>query len=554
MYCMTAIAMNLLTTQPPRLVWSFLALGLILLAPPPYYYAPSFARAGTPAAAEYFSDQIVDHTSPTRSDKNRTWTQRYYTYDKHFQGPGSPIFVILGGEGAIEPSTGLLYPFVTEHLAKQFGAFVLQPEHRFYGASQPVDPDEIHKRRQQDVRPDPRVALLTYEQALWDAVRLLFWKRTELGCSADRFSQNSYCPVIAVGGSYPGFLAVMARLTLPHVFDMAYAASAPVRFYAQQVSTATAYYDRVAQVAERAVPGCAHAVRSTLGAVAAAFRHDDDDDDDSQSNYHSLPPDKVAAVGICPGSVPDYCRDTDIFLDELFMVVGYTFANLNMAYYPPSNQTRLHHACETFLSDDDDDDVNALERLRQFLIDSLADDDNDSCFHMNRQLPSGPHATISSGDWSGVGTGLSGESWDFQTCTLCVEAIGFNSTTSGMFPDRPWSLEWLTQHCQSRFGVTPQPYQLVERWHIDDLARSGATHILFTNGLNDGWSVSGIQHNLSETLVAINFPNGAHHSDLSGRGPSEEDTPDLKQGFVQVRTILATWLAQLPSNQQQGKG
>lgn len=270
-------------------------------------------------------------------------------------------------------------------------------------------------------------------------------------------------------------------------------------------------------------------------------RQADDDDDDGA-------PDKTA-IGACPGTVPDYCADSiDTFLDETFMMVAYSFANANMAYYPPSNQTRLHRACEIFSSTNDDDSSSPMKKLRTFLVESLAKK-KEECFDMRQQLPSGPNATITSGDWSGVGTGRSGESWDFQTCTLCVEAIGFDSSTS-MFPDRPWSLDWLTEHCRARFGVTPQPYAIRKRWHIDDMAKTGATRILFTNGLNDGWSVSGIQHNVSKTVVALNFPNGAHHSDLSGRGPTELDTEDIKQGFVQIRTILATWLGQLPGHQQ----
>ncbi len=60
-----------------------------------------------------------------------------------------------------------------------------------------------------------------------------------------------------------------------------------------------------------------------------------------------------------------------------------------------------------------------------------------------------------------------------------------------MFPPRPWSLEWLNAHCQARFSVSPQPVRLVEEWGFDDLVRVGASHIIFTNGLNDGWSSGG---------------------------------------------------------------
>lgn len=115
-----------------------------------------------------------------------------------------------------------------------------------------------------------------------------------------------------------------------------------------------------------------------------------------------------------------------------------------------------------------------------------------------------------------------------------------------MFPPRNWTLQWLTDHCRKRFGVTPNPKHLDEDWHINDLVNgANASKILFTNGLNDGWSVGGILSNLSDSLVVLNFENGAHHSDLSGQGPSDKDTDDVKQGFQKIQEILSTWIAEI---------
>lgn len=111
-----------------------------------------------------------------------------------------------------------------------------------------------------------------------------------------------------------------------------------------------------------------------------------------------------------------------------------------------------------------------------------------------------------------------------------------------MFPPRDWSQTWLDHHCYSRFGVTPQPLELVQRWKFDQLVETNVTRILFTNGLKDGWSVGAVKQNLSESLIALNFPNGAHHSDLSGRGPTEHDTDDIQQGFRDIIAILGSWL------------
>jgi hypothetical protein len=486
--------------------------------------------AGIPRPEQFFTEQLVDHLAQDerrRHDPNQYYSQRYYSYDKHFAGPGHPIFLILGGEGAVPPETGIFYPFVAETLAERFGAYVLEPEHRFYGKSQPLDGKN---RYFPDLGEDPRVNLFTPEQALRDAMKLLDYTRNQLECSADRNSP-SYCPIITVGGSYPGWLSAMARIMFPDIVDMAYAASAPMGFYAQQVDR-FAYYDHITNVAEGTVPGCAAAVQSALTDAEMQILASSSDDLGA------------ATVGICKGTVPAYIVENEdpnsSMVEELMMVIGYTFANDNMAEYPPSNNTRLYKECQTFTNSS----LSSTEKIKEFLVGRLnrhhIDDHDDTCWNMTSQMPSGPHATISSGDWSGVGTGENGESWDFQTCTLLVEAIGFSNDS--MFIPREWSMEWLTQHCQSRFGVTPQPFEVVDKWHFDDLVGANVTRILFTNGLKDGWSVSGVKTNLSDSLIALNFPNGAHHSDLSHLGPSTDDTDDIKEGYKKIKQILSEWL------------
>ena len=95
----------------------------------------------------------------------------------------------------------------------------------------------------------------------------------------------------------------------------------------------------------------------------------------------------------------------------------------------------------------------------------------------------------------------------------------------------------------ARFGVRPQPRALADAWGFDELGSAGLTsRIIFTNGINDGWSVGSIVKNISDSLVAINMPNGAHHSDLSHSPPSPDDTPDITAGRAQAAELLSTWL------------
>ena len=549
-----------------------------------------------PSNELYYHHQIVDHVNNNNNDSNNNnsknryhgeeWSQRYYIYDVEFQGPGHPIFLIFGGEGSIEPSTGILYPFITQYLAKEFGAFVLQPEHRFYGKSQPILKNQPQPPDDDDdsTTIDPRVTLFTSEQAIYDAMKLLTYIQThELNCSLDRNSKH-YCPVITVGGSYPGFLSAASRIAFSGKVDIAYAASAPMKFYSQQVQ-AEEYYNHITKVTEQTIKGCSYSIYLVLQHVYdyIVTMAEEDDNDYIDDNIADL----EEKLGICHGSIPKYILDClkknnnydddeeeninnndedrngyELLAQEIMMVVGYTFANDNMANYPPTNKTRLYQGCKTFMNCSHD----SFYRMKEFLVSRLPpfddnDDDNgnvvdnNSCWDMKLQLPSGNNATISSGDWSGVGTSHDGESWDFQTCTLLVEAIGFEKYPKSMFPQRLWTLDWLSKHCQSRFGtnVVPQPYKLVQHWKFteEELIVNNVTRILFTNGLNDGWSVGGIVTNLSDSLVALNFPNGAHHSDLTHIGPSEDhDTPDIKHGYVQIQSILSTWLNEIYALQQ----
>ena len=81
----------------------------------------------------FYDEQLVNHfpSEDTADEDAATWSNRYYKSINYFEGPGHPIFLVVGGEGALD--SGMLYPFVTKHLAPRFGAAVVQIEHRFYG-------------------------------------------------------------------------------------------------------------------------------------------------------------------------------------------------------------------------------------------------------------------------------------------------------------------------------------------------------------------------------------------------------------------------------------
>jgi hypothetical protein len=472
--------------------------------------------------SKLFRDQQVDHFD---SKDRRTWSHPYFVSDDYFYGPGSPIFVILGGEG---PISRILYPFVTKKLAHEFGAYVLQTEHRFYGASQPVG----NNPTTQDM-----MKLFTPEQAIEDYIRIIQSVQLDLGCSLNRGSPH-YCPIVTVGASYPGFLSAIMRLNYGHVIDIAYAASAPMLLNAHRPdANYNAYFDHVSNVAENAWPGCRQGTKQTLKELYHAIL---------QSNVKNM----SHKLDICYDRIPQYMKSSiRVFATELMQLVVSISADANMEYYPPNDDTLLVKLCKIFT---DDSAHSAPQRYSNFLL-ALQDTDDyrgailpgddvpTDCFDLQTQLPDGRNATISSADWSGAGWSRTGTRWEFQVCKDLVIKTGFAGPRSMFYPPRAWTLEWLTQHCQSRFGsrLVPEPGRLNELWNFDNL--DGSSRILFTNGIQDGWITGSYTESASDRIVVMNFANGSHHSDLTHEWPGD-DTDDIIEGHGRIVALLRTWL------------
>jgi len=259
-------------------------------------------------------------------------------------------------------------------------------------------------------------------------------------------------------------------------------------------------------------------------------------------------------------------EDKGKLADDLGFLAMQTFANLNMANYPPDNTTGLHLACQRFAAAAEQGSEALLDAMRTLLLTQTqvavlggrgalvteARYRGAPCFDLGRQRPAGGSATARCGDWSGCGTGRDGEMWDYQTCTFEVEHIGFG-TPSQMFPARPWTYEWMTEHCGRRFGVAPQPRALADLWGFDlENLRSQTSRIVFTNGLNDGWSVGSVLESPApeKDLIAINLPNGAHHSELSHRDGSAIDTDDVKEAKLRITQLLRQWLQESRTNSE----
>ena len=70
-----------------------------------------------------------------------------------------------------------------------------------------------------------------------------------------------------------------------------------------------------------------------------------------------------------------------------------------------------------------------------------------------------------------------------------------------------------------------------------------------SNGLLDPWHVGGVLESLSESLVAVVIPNGAHHIDMRASNPA--DPPDVVAAREMEKEEISKWLSQYYLRQTQ---
>jgi len=162
-------------------------------------------ESNSSSVKELWFTQRITHFDESNQ---RTWQQRYFVNDAYWnKDPLAPVFLMVGGEGAISSQWVTYFKFVS--WAQQYDALVVCLEHRFYGKSQPfsdLGTDHLH--------------FLSSQQALADLSNFI--------ASFKRQHNATNAPVITFGGSYPGNLAAWFRLKFPHQTYASVASSAPV--------------------------------------------------------------------------------------------------------------------------------------------------------------------------------------------------------------------------------------------------------------------------------------------------------------------------------------
>uniref|UniRef100_A0A0B6Y9F8 Lysosomal Pro-X carboxypeptidase n=1 Tax=Arion vulgaris TaxID=1028688 RepID=A0A0B6Y9F8_9EUPU len=436
----------------------------------------------------YYFDQQIDHLGFV---VGATFKQRYLVADQFWNNNGGPIFFYTGNEGDIEwfcNNTGFMWD-----IARDFRALLVFAEHRYYGNSLPFGDETFQNTA--------NLNYLTSEQALADFAELISFIKSDIPGAA-----NS--PVIAFGGSYGGMLAAWFRIKYPNVVIGAVAASAPIWQFTG-LTNCSAFYDTASNTWLQTSPVCVanvHQSYQTLDVIA------------SQAGGLQL------ISNIFKLCTPlSSTSDLDAFKDFLAEI----YINYAMVDYPyranfladlPAWPIKV--AC-SYLSE---------PLAGQPLIIALASVTN---LYFNY---TGNTKCVNWTSFDVTGS-LGYQGWDYQSCTEMV--MPMCSSFTNMFFNFSWNYQQFSDDCYRKYQVRPRESWIPLEYWAKQL--QSTSNIIFSNGLLDPWSSGGVMESISDTIVAIQIPLGAHHLDF--RAENEQDTRSVKSARDQETNILRNWLS-----------
>jgi lysosomal Pro-X carboxypeptidase len=449
--------------------------------------------------------------------------------------------------------------------AAEFGAMLIFAEHRFYGESKPF-PEGT----------DKCLDWLTTEQAMADFAQLIDHFRT----TDDRFTKSA---VVGFGGSYGGMIGAWFRVKYPNAADGVIAASAPIWSftgldppYNYQAFSEGVTHDLSAGAGAGASDNCKKNLHAAYPLMQSTGR--------TKEGRAML----SSAFKTC------YAIETEEEVAALISWAQGPFANMAMGNYPYPSTYLMHgdsflpawpmrKACEALDADGLTGKPEELfEAVREALAVQLNNTGTTTCFYNGDEREM--RATLKDGEtmadvygervrmagkkmtdahrmvrrWErreGRKRGLRGErqmaadgscagDWDMQWCTEMSQPFSYGCPDPDpIFPEdgAPADFHWpcepfnktvRTESCLENWGFQPR-YDWA-RFGLGGKRISGASNIVFSNGLYDPWHGGGILKNLSDTLIAVVLPHGAHHLDLMFSNPADPpDAVDARKTEVQ---------------------
>jgi hypothetical protein len=412
-------------------------------------------------------DQRIDHYN---AQDARTYKQRYYSNSDYYI-PGGPIFVYIGGEGAIGPST-ISSGEIVENAMSQ-GAMLYALEHRYYGLSQPFGDWST-----------PNMAFLSSQQALADLANFI---EIQNAVSAPNQTAPTW---FSWGGSYPGCLSAWSRMKFPHLTSGSVASSAPVLAKADYFE----YDQAVAASANVYTPTCADTVRAATKAVESALDADP-----------SLP------VTFQCSNIADPVGFLYVLADAVAYSAQYT------SDAPGPRYQLLPFMCDTLADEALGDPV---ERYRVFLA-QLFTKLSTNCVDFTTTIDALQNTTIDENS--------NQRQWYYQSCA----EFGFFQTAPAVNSLRSTriNLDFHLQQCLDAYGLPMVPNTAYTNAYYGGNQPAG-TRVVFPNGSLDPWHVLSVLSSKSSSLVPILINGTSHCTDLHASSPT--DSPALQAARAQV--------------------
>ncbi|KAL3139915.1 hypothetical protein ABBQ38_004205 [Trebouxia sp. C0009 RCD-2024] len=454
-------------------------------------------------------DTTLDHFSWAPPPEGRTtYKQRYFVCDKFWHKGGSsggnkgPIFFYLGNEADVTlylNNTGLMW-----ESAEEFGALLVFAEHRYYGESNPYSGSKLQRNMQ----------YLTAEQAMADYAELLRELKSQLKAEDSA--------VIGFGGSYGGMLAAWMRMKYPHVLAGSVAASAPIWAFPGEDPPVDP--GAFAKIVTRDATPAGGAPQACAGNLRKAWQQLNDWGDSEKGRGQIR-----KAMQLCPAA--NLTSSDEGY--ELAQWAQNAFDYLAMGDFPyPSGYMLngqgelpaypMRTACQP-LSKEGLTGPALLEGLREAVGTFYNFSGQLHCYNYSE----GPNPE----------TDDDSNFWDYQACTEMVMPFSRNGVDD-MFWQQPWDLKAFAQQCKKEWGVTPRPYWAQDNWGGRKIGT--ASNIVFSNGLLDPWHGFGVLEDVSDSVVAVVIPEGAHHLDLMFSNPL--DPPSVTEARNLERQHMHRWV------------
>lgn len=442
---------------------------------------------------------------------------RYLINWQYYNKDQGPILFYTGNEGNIWSfynNSG----FVTDTLAKKFGAVVVFAEHRFYGKSWPFGTAEKSFTRE-------NVRYLTVPQVMRDYINLINVLKSDIN-----HLELENRAVILNGGSYGGMLSAWMRMYFPNQVQGALAASAPVLWFKGYINPNT-WSDIASNVVlEQGGQECFDYYKFGLYDLESVFQ--------DQAKWANL----QTVFGTCdvPKSPADVLSLQNAVYGGLqaMVQINYPYATNFEAPLPGWPNKVACDAAKAVPSEEAQagpgqfnwSNINAIGRAYNIWtsVGKTVDGKVVECVNFDGSAKDSVPSTVPFG-------------WDVQTCNDVPMLLGDDPATSAFGWKTYDKYSW-DANCRSQFNLIPQ-YDWVFKYFGGQNPGAdfdASSNIIFSNGKLDPWSGGGVLTNVTDNNIALIVEDGAHHYDL--RLPNEADTESVKEVRATEFHYIKKWI------------